>query len=214
MNKTDGNRLISTKNSSNVKLVQCTRWAELQETVNYHVHMAALIKAPTTFRLLNNPGAHIGPQEFSIADKGFDLHLIENDLQIAKHTMMNASPSGVTPLSSHVRDIRDLIMSMADDLNRQGKKITVVLATDGLPSDERGVGGMEERNEFTEALRSMEGLPVWLVIRLCTDDDDVVDVSQIVFCALHQPFLIYSILTHINIDTCPPHSFTTILMHS
>jgi len=63
-------------------------------------------------------------------------------------------------------------------------------------------------------LRSMEGLPVWLVIRLCTDDDDVVDVSQIVFCALHQPFLIYSILTHINIDTCPPHSFTTILMHS
>lgn len=175
MNKNDGNRLVSTKNSSIVKLVQCTRWNEIQETVNYHAQMAALVQAPVTFRLLNNPGAHIGPQEFSIADKGMDPNLIEQDLQLAKRVMMKSSPSGVTPLAQHVRDISQLVATMADDLNSQGKKIVVVLATDGLPTNDRGVGGSQERNDFTDSLKAMEGLPVWIVIRLCTDEDDVVE---------------------------------------
>ena len=170
-----GNRLINTKNSSQVRLAQCTRWDELKETVNYHAQLSALVQAPTTFRLLNNPGMHVGSQEFSVADKGYDKQTIEKDVENAKRIMGNASPSGVTPLARHVREIRDSILPMADDLHNQGKKVTVVLATDGLPTNERGVGGLDERNDFTEALRSMEGLPVWIVIRLCTDEDDVVE---------------------------------------
>jgi len=175
MNKDDGNRLINTKNSSQVRLVQCTRWDEIRETVNYHAQLSALIQAPTTFRLLNNPGMHVGSQEFSIADKGYDKQIIDKDVETAKRIMNNASPSGVTPLARHVREIRDSILPMADDLHNQGKKVTIILATDGLPTNERGVGGYDERNDFTEALRSMEGLPVWIVIRLCTDEDDVVE---------------------------------------
>ena len=49
----------------------------------------------------------------------------------------------------------------------------MILATDGLPTDEQGYGGEEITNEFIQALRSLEGLPVWLVIRLCTDEEDV-----------------------------------------
>jgi hypothetical protein len=173
MNQNDGNRLVSTKNSKHVKLVQCTRWAEIQETINYHAQMAALIEAPTTFRLLNAPGAHVGPQEFSVADKGHDF--IENDLQVARRTITNASPSGVTPLVRHLRDIRDTALAWMDDLNGQGKKIAIILATDGLPTDDRGVCGSQQNQEFVEALRSMEGLPVWIVIRLCTDEDKIVD---------------------------------------
>ena len=175
MNQNDGNRLIPTKNKTQVRLAQCTRWEEIRETVNYHAQMAALIQIPTTFRLLNNPGAHVGKQEFSVADKGYDVQTIERDVETAKHTMNNASPSRVTPLAKHVREIRESIVPMAEDLNNQGKKIAVILATDGLPTNERGVGGADERNEFIEALRSMEGLPVWIVIRLCTDEYDVVE---------------------------------------
>lgn len=174
MMKQDGNRLISAKKNS-IKLVPCTRWAEIQETINYHSEMAGLLKAPTIFRLMNNPGVHIGPQEFSIADKGSDPQVIRNDIELARRTMMKASPSGVTPLSRHVIEIRELVTTMMDDLNSQGKKVTIVLATDGLPTNETGVGGIRERNEFTEALRSLQGLPVWLVIRLCTDEQNVVD---------------------------------------
>merc|ERR1712176_213242 len=32
-----------------------------------------------------------------------------------------------------------------------------------------------ERNLFVESLRQLEGLPVWVAIRLCTDDEYVVD---------------------------------------
>eukprot|EP00957_Ditylum_brightwellii_P169270 12883393-Ditylum_brightwellii.AAC.1 len=33
----------------------------------------------------------------------------------------------------------------------------------------------EETEDFVRAMRSLEGLPVWIVIRLCTDEEDIVD---------------------------------------
>jgi hypothetical protein len=46
---------------------------------------------------------------------------------------------------------------------------------DGLPSDDHGTSGQHEKQAFVEALRGLQGLPVWVVIRLCTDDERVVD---------------------------------------
>jgi hypothetical protein len=54
-------------------------------------------------------------------------------------------------------------------------QIAVILATDGLPTDDQGYGGDEITQNFIKALRSLEGLPIWLVIRLCTDEDKVTD---------------------------------------
>lgn len=42
-----------------------------------------------------------------------------------------------------------------------------------MPTDDQGYGGDEITNEFLQALRGLEGLPIWLVIRLCTDEDNV-----------------------------------------
>lgn len=173
MNKTDGNRLIPTKKNTYVKMVPCTRWKELQETVEYHSQLSALLHAPTSFCLLNNPGAAVGPQEFSIGDKGPEM--IPSDLQLAKRTMTNATPSGVTPLSDHVNNIRSMIANMADELRHEGRKVAVILATDGLPTDAGGIGGYAEKQMFIQSLRSLEGLPCWIVVRLCTDDEDVVE---------------------------------------
>lgn len=47
------------------------------------------------------------------------------------------------------------------------------MATDGLPTDEQGYGGDDITMEFIRALRGLEGLPIWLVIRLCTDEENV-----------------------------------------
>ena len=87
---TDGHRLVEMAKKNDVKLVACSRWAEMQQTVDYHVQMAALIKSPTVFRLLNDPGKVVGPQQFSIGERG-EQHISE-DVAIAQQTMMNASP--------------------------------------------------------------------------------------------------------------------------
>jgi len=111
--------------------------------------------------------------QLSVADKGPDL--IQNDISEIKSAMYKLSPAGITPLSRHIREIKLNIEAMATDLRAQGKRVAVILATDGLPSDDRGMSGESEKREFVESLRSLEGLPVWVVVRLCTDDDNVVD---------------------------------------
>jgi len=171
MAATDGHRLLSSADPSKVKLVTCTRWKEIQETIEYHSQMAALLQSPTTFRLLNNPGS--GPQVFSIGDKGPDS--IPSDLNIARNTMMNATPAGVTPLSQHIYHIYEQVAGQAPQLMAEGRKVAVILATDGLPTNDRGIAGNAENNKFVDALRSLEGLPIWVVIRLCTDDERIVD---------------------------------------
>jgi len=169
----DGHRIVQTANSSHVRFVNCSRWAEIQETVEYHAQIAALLEAPTVFRLLNDPGRMAGPQQFSVGERGSDL--ISDDLNVALQTIRSVSPSGVTPLSEHVREIRANVLAMLDQLSETGQKVVIVLATDGLPSNYAGYSGQYERNEFKDALRSLEGLPVWIVVRLCTDEDDVVE---------------------------------------
>jgi len=174
MANTDGNRLVNTKSKSTpFKMVSCSRWKEIQEAVDYHTQLAALLEAPTTFRLLNNPGAHVGPQEFSIATTGPEL--IHRDLEVARQTMSRGSPMGVTPLAKHIREIRQQIYELAPTLSNQGRRVAVVIATDGLPTNEYGISGRQANNEFTEALRSLENLPVWITIRLCTDEDAIVE---------------------------------------
>jgi len=74
----------------------------------------------------------------------------------------------------HILDIQQSVLELAPKLRGDGCRVVVVLATDGLPTDDRGYGGEEVQRQFVQALRGLEGLPVWLVIRLCTDEEAVV----------------------------------------
>ena len=64
---------------------------------------------------------------------------------------------------------------MKHQLESTGQKIAIIIATDGLPTDSSGTCSKYSKDEFVTALKSLEGLPVWIVIRLCTDEDDVVE---------------------------------------
>lgn len=112
------------------KFVPCTRWAEMQQTVDYHAQLAALLEFPTTFRLLNDPGRMVGPAVFTVTSS--------YDLATAQSTMEQCQAAGVTPLSYHLREIAATVRSMADSLRQNGQRVTVTLATDGTPTDERG----------------------------------------------------------------------------
>jgi len=167
----DGHRFVSTTKKGGVKAVACTRWEELQGTVKYHAKMAALLDSPTIFQLLNNPGMRTAPQKFSVCELGEAS--ADEDVRNAANIIKKVRPTGVTPLTQHIWEIQENIARMAPELRRRDKKVALVLATDGLPTDGQGYGGNDVTDEFIKALRSLEGLPVWVVVRLCTDEDSV-----------------------------------------
>lgn len=84
-------------------------------------------------------------------------------------------PAGVTPLTHHVQEIQREVTNLAPTLRANGQRVVVCICTDGMPSDDAGYGGPEHQRAFVEALRSLEGLPVWIIVRLCTDEDEVVE---------------------------------------
>jgi hypothetical protein len=168
----DGYLLTEASQKHKVKIVDSTRWEELEECVIYHAQMAALIEAPTSFRLLNAV-AGSGPQQFGVANIRKDQ--IPSDLQNAHAILQQTRPTGATPLTQHIIDVQHALRAMAADLNQRGQRVALIIATDGLPTDADGRGGAIEQNRFLEALRSLERLPVWVVFRLCTSERSVVE---------------------------------------
>lgn len=141
------------------RAVNCTRWEELRSTVTFHAALADLMRAPTEFRLLNP--VYGAPQVISVggapAEAARSMDLV--------HAAMASDPAGKTPLCGHLRHVRQQVKRAEGQLRRTGGKAVVVIATDGCPTD----------GDLGRILKTFEGLPVWVVVRLCTDDDDVVE---------------------------------------
>mmetsp|Transcript_24810 Transcript_24810/g.56549 ORF Transcript_24810/g.56549 Transcript_24810/m.56549 type:complete len:346 (-) Transcript_24810:238-1275(-) len=175
MNHSDGKRLIQ----SGTKLVSIgsTRWAEIGDTVMMSAEIATALSARTDYLLLN---ARPEGQHFTVADPG-DSALQRGqpaDLATMRNVMQNGSPSGGTPLTEAVLKLHSIIAAAADKLTAHGQQACVVLATDGLPNDP---------TSFLVALRNLQTLPVWVVVRLCTNQDDVVEYWNDLDAKLESP---------------------------
>ena len=151
--------------------VQCTRWAELEQTVGYHANLSGLLQATTIFRFLNDPGVRCGPQEFSVAQHGNNM---QQEVDFVRQVMRKCQPQGSTPLTAHLIAIAERISVEELEMRRKGLQAVVVLATDGLPTSPDGETSEEVNDEFVRSLQYLQSLPVWVVIRLCTDDPAVV----------------------------------------
>jgi hypothetical protein len=127
MQKADGHRIID-NGKSDVFMVDCSRWEEIRECVEYHIQLAEMIDAPTRFRFLNDPGTRVGPQKFSIKD-GSHAHAHQLQAHEALSLMRRAQPSGCTPLTEHIMEIYTEIFEMVPELRRTGQKVAIILAT-------------------------------------------------------------------------------------
>ena len=78
---------------------------------------------------------------------------------------MATKPLGKTPLCDNLRNIRQDIECKAEGLRAEGKIAVVVIATDGKPTD----------GDLADVLKTFKHLPVSVIVRLCTDNDKVVD---------------------------------------
>jgi len=165
MTTLDGHRLVLANKKVLDKL--CTRWDEIKECVAYHSNMSEILKAPTEFRLLNKPGKY--PQNFSVG-----MECASHDASEIKNTLDGIKPNGLTPLTQHILSLQIEIKKLSAELKKNGQKVVVVLATDGLPLDGTSSNTKQAMDEFVNAMRSLEGLPIWIVIRLCTDEEKIV----------------------------------------
>ena len=167
MNHGDGSRLIPGKPGACPTKKTCTRWEELANMAASMSELAGSLGARTDFHLLNRPSTM--PQFVTVAAGG-GSDALQMDAQMDVPTFQRAirqvSPSGSTPLTESIVNIISLVAPAADRLRAHGQEVVVTIATDGLPNDKRS---------FQQALRQLQALPTWVVVRLCTDDDVVVD---------------------------------------
>ncbi|KAG7368010.1 hypothetical protein IV203_030753 [Nitzschia inconspicua] len=166
-----------------------TRWAEVQETVNCHAQLSSVLGVPTDFRLLNPPSAG-GPQNFRVGYHNQNIPVPvpflgrnhKSDCHRANKIMKRIQPTGKTPLHTAVAEIRTEVIKMLPQLRTDGMKVAIVICTDGCNHDYKNVnhdGTIPSEPQLNEELRaaleSLQGLPVCVVIRLCTDYGQIVD---------------------------------------
>ena len=159
MSQNDGRRIVSSsgsalENDATVKVISCTRWSELVQTLHFAAKLANEGKIPTEFRLLN--GAD--PCIVGLGDDGNDGYNFAEDC-------FTQEPAGQTPLCEHIRCVIDCVEQVADELRKNGLKAAIIICTDGEATD----------GNISEVLQRLKKLPAWLVIRLCTNEQRLVD---------------------------------------
>jgi hypothetical protein len=152
MMSNDGHKFV-VATSGERKLVSCSRWSELVESLKFYSGLSKAGSIPSEFRLLN-----LG-SEITIGVPG-DTENYNTFL-----TLLNGTPSGGTPLCFHIRKVIENIQSMQLQLRAMNQKACVIIATDGESSD----------GDIAQAMRPLKDLPVTVIVRLCTDEERIVN---------------------------------------
>lgn len=154
MATSDGNKIVG--EGASQKVIPCTRWNELTCALDFHMKLARTANAPTEFRLLNGAQPLLLGNAASAGD--------ESAAYTTLQSVLNDSPGGGTPLCFHIRQIIESIRGMEQQLRENRQRACVIIATDGESSD----------GDIAVAMSPLKALPVWVVVRLCTNDDKVV----------------------------------------
>lgn len=152
MSINDGRKIVRS-GTRKAKMVTCTRWSELTDALSFHIDLAEAALAPTEFRLLNGADpVLVGMGDDNEEGKAFAKEVIAED------------PAGQTPLVAHINCVVSAIKKMATNLRANGQRAAVIIATDGESTD----------GNVAEAMKPLQKLPVWVVIRLATDAPEIV----------------------------------------
>ncbi|MEO0852669.1 MAG: hypothetical protein AAFY15_04100 [Cyanobacteria bacterium J06648_11] len=99
-------------------------------------------------------------------------------MQVAKD-LLDSGPQGGTPLTEALTQVRLMIEEVAGTLREDGQLVTVVITTDGLPQGGSG--------PLVQEMRILERLPVHILVRLCTSEDDVISFWNAIDAELETP---------------------------
>ena len=151
----DGQKLAK-DSTGTFKMIQATRWQELLKDIEDAGTLSQTVGSRTEFYPINpvdNPPL-----------------VVTGDGQSGEVAAVCAglgAPHNGTPLAETTKRVADKIAGMVEQsLLMPGEKACVVIATDGEPNDKAA---------FKREVVRLGKLPVWLVFRLCTNDDNVID---------------------------------------
>ena len=134
-------------------MIKSTRWQELTQDIQAVASLSHAIGARTEFYPLNP----VGRKPMIVTGKKGELETLSAGL---------GQPGDRTPLAETTERIVDKVMDIAPSLLACGEKACVVIATDGKPTD--------GEDAFKRAIERLLKLPVFLVFRLCTNDEEVI----------------------------------------
>jgi len=147
----DGKKTVTS--GSVTKQISCTRFEELKGSVSFHIELARRGNIPTEFRFLNNcPVVKVGGADAT-----------PNGVNMLMDTL-SGNPSGGTPLCRHINECTRQIRANEGQLRQNKTHAVLIICTDGESSD----------GDLANAMRPLEGLPVWVVVNLKTDEDRIV----------------------------------------
>lgn len=161
-------------------MVQCSRWEEIRRMAMQQATMNMYMGTPCEFVLLNPPSS----RRFGAFREGVDLATVDPrrgdvapQLDALERLLRNTRPQGSTPLAERLREIKHRLETVHSGLAEKGQRAIIVVATDGLPTlPGSGEPSGAAREEVTTVIRQLTmALPVFLVVRLTTDEDSVVD---------------------------------------
>jgi len=161
--------------------VDCTRWDEIKHMALEQAEWAAAMGTPCEFRLLNP-----GPLPLREGTDFARINCAQKDLGqdagaelLALRCMLDkARPGGHTPIAERLTEVHERIKQDHAELASRGQRVVVVLATDGCPTL-KGSGGRstnEDKRRVVECIKRLTTeLPVFMVVRLTCDEDDVIE---------------------------------------
>lgn len=127
---------------------------------------------------MNKPSSSI-PQKFGVC--WGDSKDWATERENAARIMNEVSPEyACNPLAHEVRNIASRLDNVASHLEEKDKFVSVIICTQGVPSNEDGEKGPAVLTDYLKSLIGLASLPVKIVFRICSDDDGVLDFYNIV----------------------------------
>jgi hypothetical protein len=152
-----------------------TRWHELQDFVSFHSYMSSKCWIRTKIWLVNVDGKD--GHEFSLC-YGSPEDLPEEMSHLRSAMKRATLAQDQCHLSAQVHKICMKISKILPALVACDQKVTVVICTQGLPTDRRAISTRTIQHDFWNEMRELSKLPVRIIIRLCTDDKEVSNVYK------------------------------------
>jgi hypothetical protein len=165
----DGHVMETNSQGKTISL-DSSRWDEIRAMAVDQAEWNAQFGVPCEFILLNPPEPK-APKEgrdfFTVDPTSGD---VSKQVSAFKMALRVTSPMGPTPLSDRVRELTERLSKQPRDA---GSLLMLTVVTDGVPTDR---AGSDDKSAFVHWLKTFAAsFRSFIVIRLATDDDDVVD---------------------------------------